>query len=430
MQSIYLFIRSVETTVGLLGMFIALSKNRENFKTRLMWSSVIILVFSGLLTCIYILTNKNIAELVWLPILLVSMLSALILVTADRWQILLFNFFTNLSIYILITYVSNWIALFISGTWENYYHLLLKPVLFAAVISLEFKYVRKPFRYMVDIVCNEWSLAIVIAGGFFVLNILLNTYPVMFYYRPKYNYLLIVIAYILMAVVYYCFYIILQNVSFRYEKEQIDAVMNLKLSSLEHQINMQSLAQKHYRRTSHDLRHNCLVVIGQINSGDYTGALAYLKQFIDLVEPYSVKSYCKNNSINYVLSALAERAEKSGIAVDIKVRIPEKLLVIGEVELASLVANAFENAIEGCIRVENSSLFIRISADYTDHRVLLSVKNSCGEVRFADGLPMSSKPGGGTGTKSIAYIAEKYHGMTDFDVSDQVFTLQAYLLDE
>jgi sensor histidine kinase regulating citrate/malate metabolism len=95
-----------------------------------------------------------------------------------------------------------------------------------------------------------------------------------------------------------------------------------------------------------------MVAIGQITSEDYDGAVRFLKQFTDLVEAYSIKSYCMNNALNCVFSSLAEKAEKAGISVEIKANIPEKLLKIDAVELASVFANAFENAIEGCLGTE------------------------------------------------------------------------------
>ena len=62
--------------------------------------------------------------------------------------------------------------------------------------------------------------------------------------------------------------------------------------------------------------------------------------------------------------------------------------------------------------------------------MLLSVKNSCGHVEFEDGLVVSTKPGGGTGTKSISYFTQKYHGIVDFSSYDNVFIMQGFLLDE
>ena len=430
MPYLYLFLRSVETAFGLLGMLISLSVFRKNIKLRLVLFAAAILVSCGVLTLVLMFVNKSVVEQIWLPLLFVVMLSGLMYVTADKWQVFLFNFFTNLSMYMLVSYVATLLSLLVSDQPMNYYYLLFRAILFTGVIYLEYRFVRKPFRRMINFVRNEWNIAIWIAGMFFIMHVLLSGYPFLRFHRSDYKHLLSIVTFVLMASVYYCLYMMLQDVITRHEKEQADAVLRLKLGALEQQIEMQKQSSENIRRTSHDLRHNCMVAIGQINSGDYAGAVDYLKQFTHLIDNYAMKSYCLNSSVNCILSALAQRAERAGISVDIKAKVPKQLLSIDEVELASLFANAFENAIDGCISVEEGSPFIHIYADYSDKMVLLSVKNSCGKVEFADDLPISTKSGGGTGTKSITYIAEKYHGMADFELSDHIFIMHAYLLDK
>ena len=430
MQYLYLFLRCIESAAGIAGMLIVLSKHRENFKTRCIIFGTAIFIASALLTVVYLFVDEAIVPSIGLIILFVLILGGLTITTADKWQVKLFNLFTFLSVYMLLSFISESLTLFIPNPEREYFYLAFRAVLFAAVIFLEYRFVRSPFRRMVVIIQNEWNFAVVIAVAFFILNVLLSSYHMMDNYNPTYNNLMVSSAYVLMTVVYFCICIFLQNVVLRYEKEQTQAAVTLQLSSLERQIKMQKSAAEDVRRARHDLRHNCMVAIGQITSEDYDGAVRFLKQFTDLVETYTIKNYCVNNAINCVLSSFAEKAEKAGISVEIKANIPEKLLKIDEVELASVFANAFENAIEGCLSAGSASLFIMVSADYSDSRVLLSVKNSCGHVEFEDGHVVSTKPGGGTGTKSISYFAQKYHGIADFFSQDNVFVMQAFLLDE
>ncbi|MBP8640969.1 MAG: GHKL domain-containing protein [Oscillospiraceae bacterium] len=429
MQYLY-FLRCLETAVGLTVMIIVLSKHRENFKTRCIVFSIAIFIACASLMAVYMFADEAIMPLIGIIILFVLMLGGLILTTADKWQIMLFNLFSFLSVYMLISFMSVSISLFIPEPEREYFYLAFRAVLFAATIFLEYRFVRKPFLRMVNIVQNEWNFAVVIAAAFFILNLLLSSYHMMEHYNPMYNNLMVSSAYVLMTVVYFCICVFLQNVVLRYEKEQTDAAVTLQLSSLERQIALQKSAEEDVRRARHDLRHNCMVAIGQITSGEYEEAVSFLKQFTDHVETYLIKSYCENNAINCVFSSLAEKAEKAGISVEIKANIPERLLKIDAVELASVFANAFENAIEGCLSAGSASPFINISADYSESRVLLSVKNSCGHVEFEDGLVLSTKPGGGTGTKSISHFTQKYHGIVDFSSYDNVFIMQAFLLDE
>ena len=430
MRYFNLFLRCFESAVGLAAMIIVLSKHRENFKTRCIVFGIAILIACALLVAVDKFAGEAIVPRIALPILFVLMLSGLIITSADKWQVKLFNLFTFLSIYMLVSFMSESLTLSIPNPEREYFYFAFRAILFAAGILLEYRFLRKPFRRMVYIVQNEWNLAVVIAAAFFILNVLLSSYHMMDHYNLSYNNLIVSSAYVLMTVVYFCICVFLQNVVLRYEKEQNHAAVTLQLSALEHQIALQKSAAEDVRRARHDLRHNCMVAIGQISSGDYDGAVNFLKQFTDLLEPYSIKNYCMNSAINCVFSSLAEKAEKAGISVEIKANLPESFLKIDAVELASVVANAFENSIEGCLSAVSASPFINISADYSDSRVLLSVKNSCGHVEFEDGVSVSTKPGGGTGTKSISYFAQKYHGLAYFFSQDNVFIMQAFLLDE
>lgn len=427
-EYLFFFLRCLETAFGVLGLLLVMPKRRKNFFKRCILLVVVTVACCALLMATYMFLTLSVVESIWLPLLVVVMLGGMIAVTTDRWQVLLFNLFSQLSVYLFISYLGNMLSYLLSGRLMEPFYFVFRAVAFVAAIALEYRFVRKPFRQMVEIVHKEWNIATCIAGMFLFLHGMIGSYPMAD--RPMYKYFLGGMLFILMAIVYYSLYMIVRNAVLRYQKEQTDAVMHLKLSALENQIEMQKLASDNIRRTRHDLRHNCLVAIGKISGGDYNGAIDFLRQFTDHVESYTIKHYCGNHSINCVLSALAERAEGAGISVEIKANVPEKLWAIDEVELASLFANAFENAIEGSKRTGSDSAFIQISADYTDRRMLLSVRNTCTEVKFDDELPISTKPGGGTGTKSIQYIVEKYHGMADFTACGSVFTMQAYLLDE
>lgn len=325
MQYLYLFLRSIETAFGIAGMLIVVSKHRKNFRTRCIIFGTAILIVSALLTVAYTFTDVATVPIIGLPVLLAVMLGGLFFTTADKWQVKLFNLFTYLSVYLLISFICESLAFFVPSSESEYFYLAFRAILFTAVIFLEYRFVRKPFRHIVDIVRNEWNFAVVIAIAFFILNVLLSLYHMMDHYNLIYNNFFVSSAYVVMTVVYFCICVFLQNVVLRYEKEQTQAAVTLQLSSLEHQIELQKSSAEDIRRARHDLRHNCMVAIGQITGGDYDGAVNFLKQFTDLVETYSIQSYCLNNSINCVFSSLAEKAEKAGIAVEIKANIPEKL---------------------------------------------------------------------------------------------------------
>ena len=156
--------------------------------------------------------------------------------------------------------------------------------------------------------------------------------------------------------------------------------MHLKLSALERQIELQKQAEDHIRRARHDLRHNCTVAIGENRQRGWCwGLWIFCANSPTTSTPTPSDSTARITRLTAFFRAFAERAVSEGICVEIKANIPPRLTVIDEVELASLFANAFENAIEGCLSAAVEAPFIRISAECSDGRVLLSYKNSCGK---------------------------------------------------
>lgn len=113
------------------------------------------------------------------------------------------------------------------------------------------------------------------------------------------------------------------------------------------------------------------------------------------------------------------------------VSIPETM-GIEPVDLTCILGNALENAFEACLRLpENQPKEIKVKAIYLDHRLRVRVSNTClSDIRFEGELPMTTKVGGGTGTRSILYTAERYDGTAGFSVAEGQFIAQIVLNDK
>lgn len=67
---------------------------------------------------------------------------------------------------------------------------------------------------------------------------------------------------------------------------------------------------------------------------------------------------------------------------------------------------------------------------YNDGRLILQVRNSCvpNTVKFDEmGMPISSKVGGGTGTRSMRYVVEKHDGTWFFEEKEGVFSVSVVI---
>ena len=106
----------------------------------------------------------------------------------------------------------------------------------------------------------------------------------------------------------------------------------------------------------------------------------------------------------------------------------EKLSFISKSDLYSLFNNALDNAIEASIAEEEAQRFISVKVISKFDMIFIRIDNYTTrniEVDH-DGVPITSnedKNIHGFGTKSIKYIAEKYHGKTTFEIEDNIFSV-------
>lgn len=187
------------------------------------------------------------------------------------------------------------------------------------------------------------------------------------------------------------------------------------------------------RSYRHDMRHHINVLSTLLQQGDAENAQHYVNQWQSQLAGAEAETWCRNAAVNAVLSVYLTRARESGCTLDTKIFLPGEM-PFEEMDLCVVLANALENAIYACEKLpEGAPRQLRISASLASGRSLaVSVENSCSEHLEFDGNGFPIVPyreGHGQGLRSIAAVAEKYHGMFQCVCEDGVFTLRVVLLD-
>jgi two-component system, LytTR family, sensor histidine kinase AgrC len=138
-------------------------------------------------------------------------------------------------------------------------------------------------------------------------------------------------------------------------------------------------------------------------------------------------------AIDGICNEKAALAEASGIGFRHRLQIPADLALAGrEVELALILGNALDNAIEGALRLgDQDKRWVALEAVYHEDQLVLSVKNpSLPVTRDAAGFLISSKRSWGQrglGVESIERAAHKLGGSVTCRFHEGLFTLIAVL---
>ena len=179
--------------------------------------------------------------------------------------------------------------------------------------------------------------------------------------------------------------------------------------------------ERQVRQLRHDMRNHLTVVQGLLERGDTQGAVGYLEQMAGSQALQGVRRFCENESANVVLSAKAETMEQAGITADFAVSLP-KDLPVADTDLAALLGNALDNAIEGVQNIAVKKITLRCRVD--KGLLMLRLENPVGgEVNPDLSTTKADKFSHGFGIPGMREIAERYHGTLDADVKDGCFIL-------
>ena len=137
-----------------------------------------------------------------------------------------------------------------------------------------------------------------------------------------------------------------------------------------------------------------------------------------------VEAICENTAVNNILSAYTRKARKAQIKVTLDVEL-DKELAIPNIDLVTILSNAYENAIFGCMEVkkhmEERECFIHLLIKRKKRKLVICCSNTCRkETELKKGQPKPEFTGG-IGVSSIIKTAQEYGGEYDFKNDEGVF---------
>lgn len=210
-------------------------------------------------------------------------------------------------------------------------------------------------------------------------------------------------------------------------------MMFLKEDVLEYQKN---LLNTHYsevenmyqdiRKWRHNYRNHLQVLKSYVESGDLPAIKKYLTELEEDLHSTSPVIRTGNKMTDAIVNSKVSLARSHQIAVILDVNV-SSVLGIKEIDLATIIGNLFDNAIEASLTLPEKERMIRLYMDMKGKKLYISFTNLTAQKkqpRFGRLFVSSKGSGRGLGLISIDAIIEKYNGYLSRNSEDGAFTTE------
>lgn len=178
-------------------------------------------------------------------------------------------------------------------------------------------------------------------------------------------------------------------------------------------------SQEEIRQLRHNMRSIYIGTIAELKVGKTENAIEQLQSNLDIIEKSSKVIDTGHPSIDSIIENKLNRSDELNIHTNLSYQYKETIN-INEIEIAVIIGNILDNAIEACQKVTNNKeIWGSITSDKQD--IIINIKNT---AVSSNNLKTSkiNKKSHGYGLKSISHIAKKYNGYAKFSFSDSIFT--------
>lgn len=336
-----------------------------------------------------------------------------------------FNYLSQIDFSLLVTVGCTILNTACRGTKVS--DILLRIAVYLLVITLEFRYIRRPFRKITNALKDSWVMLSIIPIVFFLLLLVLGVFPEHFI-KSGWSQLRIFCTAIVMSVVYYVVFKSLLKSYRLMEATRERQLLHLQIAALKRQSAAIDEQERKIIIYRHDMRHYLQNIKALYENGNVENAIAFMEQITRKLDETRLTRYCEHDTLNALLITYLANAEQEGIKITAKIDLP-KVLPIDEIELSMVFANAIENARNACMNIaEGRSKFITVTCLYRPQFIIEIANSYEGIIELSkDGIPVNREKGHGIGTQSILSFANKYGAIVDYAVTDTIFRLRILL---
>lgn len=208
------------------------------------------------------------------------------------------------------------------------------------------------------------------------------------------------------------------------EIKQYNALMEMKLLSIQNDIEQVKKNKRILAILKHDMRHHLNIIMTHLQNNNTSQAADYIREIGDAYDDVVITAYCRNEMIDSVISIYQTRLADKKITLNCDIIVGETLPCT-DIAICTILSNALENSMYALEKMNINKKWVNLTISNKKNRLLISVENPVLQApKFADGIPTSGRRGHGIGVKSIVHYVEQLNGQCHFSVSDDSFILR------
>lgn len=259
------------------------------------------------------------------------------------------------------------------------------------------------------------------SNEYFLLTIIPMFSLVSIYWIERYKMIPLMIPCLFYLTINVCLMLLyyrMTNKNFEIKKNMISSIQNEFYEK-----NMKD--QKENAKLRHDLKNIFLNLDYYLSNNDIQSARNMLYQITDIkISSYKVISGCI--PIDAILDSKIMKMENNKIRYEMDIQVPENLKFENDIDIAAILGNLMDNAIEAIIRYENQEngkIIIRIK--YNLNKLIMKIQNPTKQLdvdlKRYQIKSMKGKERLGIGISSIKDRVDKLGGYYDFSSINNEF---------
>lgn len=334
----------------------------------------------------------------------------------------LFTFCMIDTIVLEIIYITNIIDYYLPG--NDYIFIFVSRLIVYPVLEwLIYKKLRSIYLDVQNHSKKGWYTSAIIGVLFYIAITFFMSYPTVITKRPEYlpGFALLLI---LMPTIYLHILNTLRNQQRIHEMTEQDNILKLQVTNMSQRMEEFHNADTKFRMERHNFRHLMTTIAGLIDNENYEELRNLTNDYIEVIRETQVSRYCSNVILDSVLSAYIQKAKDNNIVVSTQISLPD-ILPVNERELATVFANAIDNAINGNknVSIGNKKISIKV---LNVPCFMIQISNTFdGMISFdKKGIPITHQDDHGFGTRSIVAFCEKNNAFYEFKIENNTFSLR------